>query len=326
MAEKERSARVVIMMAVYNGEEYLSEQLSSIIGQTYEDWTLLVSDDCSSDGSLAVVESFARRDTRIHVVLDGEHYGNAQDHFMALLRLAAGHYDYYMFCDQDDVWDSGKVATEVEAARAAEKTDVAAPVLVATDLRVVGEDLSSIADSFAEYSNLSPTTSKFSNLLIENYVTGCTVLLNDALARMAAATPAGTYMVMHDWWLALIARGLGTLVYLPEATISYRQHGDNSLGAAHYGLRSILASWNWREQCENMRDSIHQASSFLGLYGEGLSGENLDELQNYVAFTTHPRVSRVVKMVRAHAWKTDLPRCIGEVAAILFSRTINKDW
>lgn len=313
-------------MAVYNGEQYLDAQIQSILGQTYENWQLFISDDCSKDGSLRIVQKYVQAEPRIHLVLEGKHYGNAQDHFMALLREVAGKYDYYMFCDQDDVWDSNKVQAEVEAAQAAEAWSKDQPVLVATDLRVVQEDLSVISDSLAAYMNLSPTTSKFGNLLIENYVTGCTVLLNDRLARMAASTPSGTYMVMHDWWFALIARGLGQLVYLPKATISYRQHGDNSLGAAHYGIKAILASWDWAEQCRNMHNSIRQADAFMQQYGSQLDSTKHKEISSFVGFTTHPRVLRIGKLASAHAWKTGVPRCIGEVIAILFSHIINKDW
>lgn len=320
------NSSVAIVMAVYNGEQYLGAQLQSILDQTYSNWQLFVSDDYSTDGSLAIVKEFVQKDSRIHLVLQGKHYGNAQDHFMALLREVAGKFDYYMFCDQDDVWDSDKVEVEVRAAQDAGKSDGSAPVLVSTDLRVVAEDLSVLADSFAAYSNLSPTTSRFGNLLIENYVTGCTILLNDVLARMAAETPVGTYMVMHDWWFALIAKGLGELVYLPRPTISYRQHGDNTLGAARYGIRSILASWNWAEQCINMRDAIHQADEFLQQFGNRLSPANLAEIRSFAGFTVHPRILRVGKLASAHAWKTGAPRCIGEVLAILFSHYVNKDW
>lgn len=313
-------------MAVYNGEQYLDDQIQSILGQTYENWQLFVSDDCSKDSSLQVVRKYVQAEPRIHLVLEGKHYGNARDHFMALLRDVAGKFDYYMFCDQDDVWDADKVQTEVDAAQATEARSKDQPVLVATDLRVVQEDLSVISDSLAAYMNLSPTTSKFSNLLIENYVTGCTVLLNDKLARMAASTPVGTYMVMHDWWFALIAQCLGQLIYLPKATISYRQHGDNSLGAAHYGVKAILASWDWAEQCRKMHNSIRQADAFIHQYGNQLDETRLAEISSFVDFTIHPRVLRIGKLASAHAWKTGAPRCIGEVIAILFSHIINKDW
>ncbi|MCI6681028.1 MAG: glycosyltransferase family 2 protein [Parafannyhessea umbonata] len=321
--ETESTAKVAIVMAVYNGAQYLDDQIQSILGQTYDNWQLFISDDCSNDNSLQTVRKYVQSEPRIHLVLEDKHFGNAQDHFMALLREVAGEFDYYMFCDQDDVWDSNKVQLEVEAADRQPKDR---PVLVATDLRVVREDLSVISDSFANYGNLSPVTARFGNLLIENFVTGCTVLINNSLASLAADTPAGTYMVMHDWWLALIAKGLGQLVYLPTATISYRQHGDNSLGAAQYGIKSILASWDWAEQCRNMHNSIRQADAFLGQYGSQLDDERRSEAISFLGFTTHPRILRVVKLAHAHAWKTGMPRCLGETIGVLFSRHIEKDW
>ena len=106
-------------MAVYNGEPYLAEQLDSIIAQSFPDWELLVSDDNSSDGSIEIVQDYCKRDPRIHIVLQDEHYGSAKSHFMALTKEADA--PYVMYADQDDVWDQDKISLTLKELKASEK-------------------------------------------------------------------------------------------------------------------------------------------------------------------------------------------------------------
>ena len=95
-----------ILLSAYNGQKFIKEQIDSIIGQTIGDWRLLISDDCSTDGTLDVLATF-REDSRIELVSQNVKYGSARDNFLNLLNYASG--DYVMFCDQDDVWLPDKI-------------------------------------------------------------------------------------------------------------------------------------------------------------------------------------------------------------------------
>lgn len=167
-------ASVQILMAVYNGEEYLSAQIESILAQSYEDWELLISDDCSSDSSLEVVKKYCKVDSRIRLVLDGAHFGSAKAHFMALIREASA--PYVMTCDQDDVWDSNKIELTLNEMRRHE--DGEKPLLVCTDLRVVDQDLNQISPSFLAYSGMDASKLDFGYFLASCLVTGCTMMMN----------------------------------------------------------------------------------------------------------------------------------------------------
>ena len=123
-------AKIQILMAVYNGSEFLARQLESILGQSFADWELLISDDCSTDNSLEIIQSYCKRDRRIRLILDGFHFGNAKSHFMALFREASA--PYVMTCDQDDVWNLDKIEVTLDAMMQHEIAG--APLLVCTDL------------------------------------------------------------------------------------------------------------------------------------------------------------------------------------------------
>ena len=133
-------------MATYNGEKYLREQLQSLYNQTYTDWTLYIGDDGSSDGTASIVREFSQRYGNIVFHQNSEGKG-AMRNFMDLLAEAEA--DYYMFCDQDDVWLPHKVETTLRKMRETEAENKERPALACSDLRVVDKNLQTIAPSYA---------------------------------------------------------------------------------------------------------------------------------------------------------------------------------
>jgi hypothetical protein len=124
----------------------------------------------------------------------------------------------------------------------------ATPVLAHTDLKVVDENLNTIAPSFWAYSNLDPYRGNaFNRLLMQNVVTGCATVINRALARLAYPIPPEA--LMHDWWLALVASAFGQIKTIPQKTVLYRQHADNQVGASrpswkHSVRRALEIVWS----------------------------------------------------------------------------------
>ena len=226
---------VHILLSTYNGARYLAQQLDSILAQTYTDWRLYIRDDGSSDGTVALAETYAKRDKRVVVVRDGENLG-AMGSFMRLLEQQ-GDADYFAFADQDDYWAPEKIALCVEAIQKAEAQYPDQPIVVHTDLQVVDSDLQPIAPSFWQYSNIRPDLldRHIRYMAICNSVTGCTMLFN-AKAR-ACAMPVTNRAFMHDAWIALMTmKHGGKVIPLYQTPICYRQHGDNTIGATRYSV------------------------------------------------------------------------------------------
>lgn len=272
-----------ILMAVYNGEKFLAEQIESILQQDTQDWHLTISDDCSTDNSVLIIEGYIERfPEKIGRVFSEQRFGNARDHFFWLMKNCEA--DYMLFCDQDDVWHSDKVRKTVDALKTAEaEFGAEMPILVFTDQTVVDEKLRVIAPSLMELQRQDPYAQDYRNLLIKNVVTGCTVGINRALAELAGKCTAPEKTIMHDWWLGLVAANFGKMVYLDESTMEYRQHGDNSVGAKDmrnfsYYIGKLL---NQKYLNEKMREKKIQAEVFQKTYRDLLSEEENVTLSNF---------------------------------------------
>lgn len=221
---------VDILLATYNGERFIEEQLQSLSSQTMTDWRLIARDDGSRDDTLRHLLAFRdKHPDRVVVLQDDlgklgacQNYGHLMQHSDA---------DYVAFCDQDDVWIAEKLELELGKMRALEeKNGSAVPHLVFSDLTVVDKLLKPIDRSFWDYQNLAPDDSRHAaRLMLRNVVTGCTMLLNRALLRKALPLPEQAFM--HDWWVALVASVFGRVDFIAQPTVLYRQHGENVLGA-----------------------------------------------------------------------------------------------
>lgn len=259
--------RVLIILAACNGGKFIAEQIKSIQKQIYCNWELLVRDDHSSDNTAHIVLCMAEKDRRISLVQDD--FGNlgAIGNFGVLMEKALeSGADYLFFADQDDDWHPEKMGTMLDAMlrlEAAVGSDV--PLLAHSDLVVVDESLTEMAESFVRYSKLSPASADFGVLLCQNQVTGCAAVVNRKLLELACPVPE--QILMHDWWLAQLAAAAGKIGYVPASLVRYRQHGNNVLGAVSLWARvfKLLTSVReWEKFADFVRGSVVQARLLRG--------------------------------------------------------------
>lgn len=272
-------ASVQILLASYNGEAYIGSQLESLLVQDYQDFEILVSDDGSQDETVQVVKLYANADPRVRLVSDGTSHGGACGNFLSLVEQATA--PYIAFCDQDDVWLSDKLAVELDEMHRLEEaygSDV--PLLVFSDLAVVDETLEVVSPSFMRYSGLDPQRVSLANLLAQNVSPGCVMLANRALYHDALRLPEPrTGIIMHDWWFMLTASAFGHLGFVDEATMLYRQHGNNTVGAESntaQGIAGRLETFaNKFVPAEAQLDSVDirlaQAQAFADAYADELT-------------------------------------------------------
>ena len=279
---------VQVLLATYNGERFLAEQIDSILAQDYPNLSILARDDGSTDGTPTLLERYAARyPHRFTRMPPSPPSGDAKWNFLHLMQAATA--DYLCLADQDDVWLPAKVTQSMQAmARLERQHGKPTPLLVFTDLRVVDQGLNEKYASFWRHQRIDPRSiHSFRRLLTQNVVTGCTALMNAGLCRLATRMPPEAYM--HDWWIALVAAAFGAADYLPHATVAYRQHSHNVLGAVEHGRGNLVPRFRFhtlrRRQWETTE---RQAEGMLHVYGSELAPAKRALLQAYLRCETSP--------------------------------------
>jgi glycosyltransferase involved in cell wall biosynthesis len=229
---------VDILLSTYNGEKYLKEFSRSLELQTFKSWNLIIRDDGSVDQSVKYLCDF--KDACVNSVYVTE--GKVNLGIIASINkmINSSRAPYVMFADQDDVWFPKKIELSLEKIKAIEQeVGGHVPIVIFSDKTVVDEALKRISPSFFSYMKLMPEWSQqLKNLLVQNVASGCTMIMNRALVERAFPIPSDA--IMHDWWVMLVASTFGEIGYLNEATMLYRQHPNNSIGARPLGVWSGL--------------------------------------------------------------------------------------
>ena len=217
--------QIDILLATYNGEKYLEEQLDSILNQTYKNIRLVISDDNSKDNTINILQKYAQKDNRIQLYLQPQNLGVVKNIEFLLNKVENR---FYMLSDQDDVWLLEKIEKTVEKQKETNAD------LVFGDLEVVDKNLNTIYESFGDYMLLNKKIKKYINTNRINYlyncVTGCTLLSKKEYIEKILPLPTVSKHLIHDHWIGLIVSLNGKLAYMPEKYIKYRQHGDNEVG------------------------------------------------------------------------------------------------
>ena len=287
--------KINIVMSTYNGEQFLAEQIDSIQQQTFKDWQLLIRDDGSSDQTPEIIKSFVAQDPRIVFINehDRENFGVIKNFFTLIKHDKA---DYYFFSDQDDVWLEDKLETMLAAAR---QYPDQLPLMVYTDLCVVDQNLQVMNQSMIRSQSHHANTELVQELT-ENTVTGGVAMINHALAEQWRTLDN---IIMHDWYLALLAAAIGKLVYIDQPGELYRQHDNNVLGARTFTKR--LKTWlsGPSKMLEKYWWLIHasQAQADKILQENELGDEQEAVIRNYIALERLP-LSQRIRVLRQYKY------------------------
>lgn len=228
-----------ILLATYNGQDYVREQIDSLLAQSIQDWRLYIRDDASTDFTRSLCQQYvARYPDKMVMVQDSLGNLGVRGNFGELIEHSSS--DYTMFCDQDDVWLPDKIEVTWAAIKAAETErgkDV--PIAIYTDLKLVDAKLSPVCDSLFKHTRRNPNVNnRISRLCMASCTYGCTMMINRKLRSLCAGFPQGVHL--WDLWLSMIAAAFGSLVYVDRPTVLYRRHGRNISGAAKAGLLTEL--------------------------------------------------------------------------------------
>lgn len=220
---------VSVAMCTFNGERFLEEQLDSLLRQVNRPAELVICDDASTDDTVEILECFARQAPfPVRLLVNWKRVGIRRN-FERALSLCNG--PYIALADQDDIWTEERLAKSLHEIKRIEVTyGQSTPTLVHSDMTVVDKDDRIIHPSYFLRRGLARSHREpLKELIAQNYVTGCTTLMNRALLSLALPMPP--VAALHDWWIALVAAATGVVYTINRPLVRYRAHGGNAVGA-----------------------------------------------------------------------------------------------
>lgn len=314
---------VNIIMSTYNGERFIKEQIDSILASDYESWRLFICDDCSSDSTVSIVEEYVNKyPDKIYLHFNNKNMGSTKNFLRTILSLSGNECsmedrpfkpfpaEYYMCCDQDDVWTRDKINMTLRHMKyLEEKHGEKTPVLVFTDAVLVDEKLNYIKSSFFKTNRLNTKKTDLAHMLIENKCIGCTTMFNAALTGYLTVPEDG--IRYHDWWLALIASSFGVVDYLPLPTLLYRQHSSNQVGQTDFKgyVRNRIEGLS--EQKKVIKKTIRQARLFYRTYGKQLDKKKRRIVADFAGIYRKNFIVRRIMMIKNSYFKSGIIRNIG---------------
>lgn len=271
--------QVQIVLATYNGERFLGEQLDSILANSVDDFSIEIYDDGSTDRTLQIAREYEKQWACVHVHENESNLGYTKNFLHGVRQCRS---PYIMLCDQDDIWKADKISRTLAAMKKLEgerqgREDC--PLLVFTDAMNYDSETGRELGSFHKSSRLNADKTDPAHLLMENKCNGCTMMINAAVLPYLRTIP--DEVRVHDWWLALICSCFGKILYLPEMTLQYRQHRDNMIGGRGFGEYFRDRVKNLREQREALARTFAQAEAFYRLYGDQIPGAVREQVQAF---------------------------------------------
>lgn len=224
MCRKDSAPNICLLLGTYNGERFLSEQLQSIEDQSHKNWRVVLSDDGSSDGTLAIARLFQQKwgNHRLEII-QGPRIGFCNN-FLYMACDSSIRADLYAFSDQDDVWMEDKLAKAVTYFLNAAPNQ-STPRVYSARTKLVDEKLKPLG-----FSPLFIHPTSFRNALLQSIAGGNTMVFNHA-SKLLLEEAGIQQVVSHDWWLYQIVKGAGGIVYYDaEPSILYRQHASAVIG------------------------------------------------------------------------------------------------
>lgn len=289
--------KVQVLLSAYNGEQYISEQIQSILNQTHAAVSILIRDDGSTDKTMELLDQWVTTHPDKIKLIKGTNVGVVSS-FFELLRAADAEADYYSFCDQDDVWLDHKVEHAIARLDSSIYTEV--PAMVFTSTYLTDDEL----NRKGAWPKPPAQEPSFFNALYENIAIGATITMNRSARKLFINSQSvdSQKVLMHDWWFYLLVSAFGTVIYDNKPSMLYRQHNNNVVGGSNSIVGKLKSKWASFKR-HTGKDLLHkQASEFDRIYGSRLTGEQKEQLDLFLAtrtrFMDRLRYARKSKLYR----------------------------
>ena len=287
--------KIEILLATYNGEKYVGEQIDSIINQTYNNWELLIRDDNSKDRTLEILKEYEKKDKRIKVIEDKKGNLGFVKNFEELLNNSKE--DWVMFSDQDDYWLENKIEKYVAILNASSEDILKKPILIHSNSFICDDNLEIIKDEFIN----SKIANKYNedDFYFAYFVQGSTVLINRAIIDLAL--PFSKNVTVHDRYFHLLAEFLGKRIFINESLIKYRQHSNNKIGAKTSIISKILKKRYFHTEDRELILEIQKK------YKDNLETEQIEKIEKYLE-VTNDKKNRFLRFYLSREFKMNIKK------------------
>lgn len=265
--------KIEILMAVYNGEKYINEQIKSIINQNYSDWNLLIRDDGSSDSTVKIIRKYEKKDSRIKLLEDSKGNLGFMKNFEELLLKSSE--NFIMFSDQDDYWLENKLEEYVRVLKSlSQKEKEEKLLLIHSNSYVCDNNLKIIKEKFiSDIANNSNLNSYYFTYMVQ----GSTVMINRKMVDFCV--PFLEKTVLHDRYFHLVSEFFGKRIFINKSLMKYRQHKNNKIGAKSSNIKKIFTKRYFDTNDRELIDEIKRK------YEKFLQKEKIKEINEYLEVT-----------------------------------------
>lgn len=260
--------KIDILMATYNGEKYLVEQLDSIINQTYRNWNLLIRDDNSTDKTLEIIQNYHKKDKRIKILKDNKGNLGIVRNFEELLKNSES--EFIMFSDQDDIWVENKLDMYLKMIEKIKNKGF----MIHSDAILFDKNKSNILKE--TFISKKAINKGLENVFFNYFVQGATILISKEIKNFILPFPKEVYL--HDRYIHLISELFFERIFVNKALIYYRQHGDNQIGAKNT-IRELLSKRYFDERDRQLIKIIYNK------YGSLLTEDKKKLIEEYFKIT-----------------------------------------
>lgn len=260
-----------IILATYNGEKYIKQQLLSLVAQTFKDWKCIIHDDGSTDRTVEIIKKFCSLDSRFTLIEDSVHLKNPGKNFLHTLEYSTS--DFICFCDQDDIWLESKLEKLYGAI--SEKND-SVPQSVFCNAHLWNSETNKIWGS----ATLAFPRDVESLLFLNCGIQGASAIFNRKMKDLLLVKIEK--IVMHDWYLTILACTVGKIDYLHENLMLYRQHGDNVTGNASGTFFDKFKNFFKSKNPLVDRNHYESLSAFYEVWKDKLNEDDSRKIKNFL--------------------------------------------
>lgn len=289
--------KIEILLATYNGEKYLNEQIDSIINQTYTNWKLLIRDDGSEDRTLEILKEYEKRDERINILRDNKGNLGFVKNFEELLKNSSE--EFIMFSDQDDYWLENKIEKYIGILENLDVEKLKEPLLIHSNSFVCDEKLNILKKKFVD----SKVALQYggNGYFFAYFVQGSTTLINRKLINLGL--PFLKSVTLHDRYFHLLVEFFGNRIFIDESLIKYRQHRNNEIGAKSSVIKKILFK---RYFDESDRDLIFEMRE---KYKDEIPKKKSKQIEKYLNVTDRKQ-TRFIRFILSLNFEINLKKRI----------------